>query len=189
MSLVSNCFFMNKCITEGKIMLNVGETVLYAANGVCTVEEITELDFGSGKTKYYILKPVSSSLNTFYIPADNQKMLSKIRKILSREEVDEIIASMPDSTAGWIENDLERKNEYKKIIGSGDCKSLVKVIKSIHMHKTEIAENGKKLHQIDEHMLKDAESLLYGEFATVLNIKKEEVLPFIIKTLDGAADE
>ena len=116
-------------------------------------------------------------------------MLSKIRKILSREEVDEIIASMPDSTAGWIENDLERKNEYKKIIGSGDCKSLVKVIKSIHMHKTEIAENGKKLHQIDEHMLKDAESLLYGEFATVLNIKKEEVLPFIIKTLDGAADE
>ena len=91
MSLVSNCFFMNKCITEGKIMLNVGETVLYAANGVCTVEEITELDFGSGKTKYYILKPVSSSQNTFYIPADNQKMLSKIRKILSREEVDEII--------------------------------------------------------------------------------------------------
>lgn len=170
-------------------MLNVGETVLYAANGVCTVEEITELDFGSGKTKYYILKPVSSRQNTFYIPADNQKMLSKIRKILSREEVDEIIASMPDSTAGWIENDLERKNEYKKIIGSGDCKSLVKVIKSIHMHKTEIAESGKKLHQIDEHMLKDAESLLYGEFATVLNIKKEEVLPFIIKTLDGAADE
>ena len=110
-------------------------------------------------------------------------------KILSREEVDEIITSMPDSTAGWIENDLERKNEYKKIIGSGDCKSLVKVIKSIHMHKTEIAENGKKLHQIDEHMLKDAESLLYGEFATVLNIKKEEVLPFIIKTIDGAADE
>ena len=38
-------------------------------------------------------------------------------------------------------------------------------------------------------MLKYAESLLYGEFATVLNIKKEEVLPFIIKTLDGAADE
>lgn len=189
MSLVPNCFFYEYCTTEGKIMLNVGETVLYAANGVCTVEEITELDFGSGKTKYYILKPVSSSQNTFYIPADNQKMLSKIRKILSREEVDEIIASMPDSTAGWIENDLERKNEYKKIIGSGDCKSLVKVIKSIHMHKTEIAENGKKLHQIDEHMLKDAESLLYGEFATVLNIKKEEVLPFIIKTLDGAAYE
>ena len=81
--------------------------------------------------------------------------------------------------------------DIKRTWNSGESarKSLVKVIKSIHMHKTEIAENGKKLHQIDEHMLKDAESLLYGEFATVLNIKKEEVLPFIIKTLDGAADE
>lgn len=186
MSLVPNCFFINKRTTEGKIMLNIGETVLYAANGVCTVEEIAELDFGSGKEKYYILKPVSSSQNTFYIPAGNQKMLSKIRKILSRDEVDEIIGSMPDNTASWIDDDLERKNEYKKIIGSGNCKSLVKVIKSIHMHKEEIAENGKKLHQIDERMLKDAESLLYDEFATVLNIKKEEVLPFIIKSLDSA---
>ena len=84
MSLVSNCFFMNKCITEGKIMLNVGETVLYAANGVCTVEEITELDFGSGKTKYYILKPISSSQNTFYIAADNQKILSNRRAYVKR---------------------------------------------------------------------------------------------------------
>lgn len=165
-------------------MLNIGETVLYAANGVCTVEEIREMDFGSGKTKYYILKPVSSNQNTFYIPADNQKMLSKIRKILTKDEVERIIGSMPDNKASWIEDDLARKEEYKKIIGSGDCEKLVKVIKSIHLHKTEIAENGKKLHLIDERMLKDAESLLYDEFATVLNIKKEEVLPFIIKSLD-----
>lgn len=164
-------------------MLKVGETILYAGNGVCTVEEVSDMNFGSGDVKYYVLKPVSAENNTFYIPVNNEKMVSKIRKVLSVEEVNEIIESMPDNEVKWIEKDPERKMEYKKIIGSGDCKSLVKMIKAIHLHQLELKEQGKKLHLSDEHMLKNAEALLYDEFALVLKIKREEVLSFITKTI------
>ena len=37
----------------------------------------------------------------------------------------------------------------------------------------------RKLRSADEHFLKDAETALYEEFAYVLNIPKEQVLPYI----------
>lgn len=165
-------------------MLKIGETVQYSGNGVCVVEDIRNENFGSGNEKYYVLRPISSGYNTFYIPVDNGKMLSKIRKVLSVEEVNEIIKGMPESDFEWIENDLERKEVYKKIIFGGDCREIVRVIKAIYFRGEALKEQGKKLHMVDEHMLKDAENLLYDEFAAVLKIKKEEVLPFIIRTLE-----
>ncbi len=165
-------------------MLEIGQLVQYSGHGVCVVEDIRVEDLESGKMKYYVLRSASSMYNTFYIPADNEKMLSKTRKILTDEEVNEIISSMPDSDMLWIENDQERKEAYKKIIFSGDCRQIVKVIKAIHFHKESLRDSGKKLHIVDEIMLKDAENLLYDEFAAVLNIKKEEVLPFIIKSIE-----
>ena len=35
----------------------------------------------------------------------------------------------------------------------------------------------------DERFLKDAEKMLYDEFALVLNIREEEVLPFIMEQI------
>lgn len=166
-------------------MLKIGETIQYSGNGVCVVDDIRWEDFGSGKMQYYVLRPVSSGYNTFYIPTDNEQMLSKIRKVLTAEEVNEIISSMPESNARWIENDQERKEEYKKIIFGGDCREIVKVIKAIHFHKESLKEQGRRLHLVDELMLKDAENLLYDEFAAVLDIKKDEVLPFIINSIDN----
>lgn len=36
----------------------------------------------------------------------------------------------------------------------------------------------------DERFLKEAEKMLYDEFALVLNIREDEVLPFIMKQID-----
>ncbi len=166
-------------------MLKIGQRVQYSGNGVCEIVDIKEMNFDSNKQEYYILKPISSGYNTFYIPVNNEKMLSKLRKVLSLEEVNEIIASMPESDYQWIENDTLRKEEYKKIILSGNHREIVKVIKAIHFHKKELKSIGKKPHIVDEIMLKDAENILYDEFAAVLNIKKDEVLPYIIKSIEN----
>lgn len=42
----------------------------------------------------------------------------------------------------------------------------------------------KRLHISDESFLKDAEKLLYEEFAHVLNITKDQVLPFIMRQIE-----
>ena len=170
-------------------MLKEGDAVLYAGNGVCTVESVADIDFGSGKEKYLILKPAFDDKNTFYIPAGNENMMSKLRRLLSKSEVDEIIVSMRENKAEWIDNEQTRKDEYSKTISSADCKGLVKIIRMIYLHKKEISAKGKKLHLCDEHMLKNAENLLSDEFAYVLKIKKDEVLPYIINMLGETADD
>ena len=40
----------------------------------------------------------------------------------------------------------------------------------------------------DERFLKDAERLLYDEFALVLRIKPDQVLPFILKQINSAQE-
>lgn len=164
-------------------MLKEGDAVLYAGNGVCTVESIADIDFGSGKEKYLILKPAFDDKNTFYIPAGNENMMSKLRRLLSKREVDEIIVSMRENNAEWIDDEQTRKDEYSKIVSSADCKSLVRIIRMIYLHKKELGSNGKKLHICDEYMLKNAENLLSDEFAYVLKIDKNEVLSYILRML------
>ena len=170
-------------------MLKEGDAVLYAGNGVCTVENITNIDFGSGNEMYYVLKPAFDDKNTFYIPSGNENLMSKLRKLLSKSEVDEIIVSMRENKAKWIDDEQTRKDEYSKIVSNADCKSLVKIIRMIYLHKKEISAKGKKLHLCDEHMLKNAENLLSDEFAYVLKIEKDDVLPYILNMLGETADD
>lgn len=162
-------------------MLKIGETVQYFGNGLCTVDEIITEDFGSGKMDYYVLRPVMRRFNTFYIPANNQKMLLKVRRILTAEEIEQIISELSQNKTVWIEDDAERKESYRKIIADGDFCGMIKAVRSIHFHRDELKFSGRKLHLIDEIMLKDAENILYDELALVLKIEKEDVYNYIIK--------
>ncbi len=160
-------------------MMETGEKVLYAGNGLCEVTEITKINFGSGAEEYYVLKPIFAGNNTFFIPAGNEKMLSKIRKVISKDDVDNIISKAESCKAEWINDEHLRKEEYRKILNSGDCLSVLKMINALHAHREELKCSGKKLHQSDEHILRDAENVLYDEFAYVLGISKDDAAQYI----------
>ena len=51
---------------------------------------------------------------------------------------------------------------------------------------TEQQKNGRRLHITDERFMKEAEKMLYEEFAYVLNIRKDQVLPFILNQVQVA---
>ena len=84
----------------------------------------------------------------------------------------------------WIENENQRKEAYREIIARGDRTELVKMIKTLYLHQQQRQAIGKKLHIADERFFKEAEKMLYDEFALVLNIKQEEVLPFILEQIE-----
>lgn len=65
----------------------------------------------------------------------------------------------------------------------GDRKELVKLIKTLYVHGENQKKLGKKLHACDERFFRDAEKMLYEEFAAALNIDKEGVLPFILSKI------
>lgn len=60
-----------------------------------------------------------------------------------------------------------------------NCTNLIKVIKTVYTKKVITAGQGKNLGQIDKSFMKKAEDLLYGEFAVVLGIPKENVKSYI----------
>ena len=111
-------------------------------------------------------------------------LLSKIKKVMSKEEIDALIDSIADRDIEWIEDNRERSENYNKILDNGDRTDIMTLIKTLYLQKQQRAAIGKKLRNSDEAVMARAEKLLYEEFALVLNIKKDEVVPYIAARLD-----
>ena len=170
-------------------MFQVGDTILYGANGVCKIKEITDKTFGENKKTYYCLQPLSNENTVIYAPVNCTELTSKMRRVLSAEEVHDIIRIISYEEPIWYEDEAERKEKYHEIISDGDRINLGKMIKALYFHQQKQQANGKKLHQTDERFFKEAERILYEEFAVVLHINPEEVLPYIMTQLERIADE
>jgi len=161
------------------IMMEVNSYVVYGDNGVCLVADRRREKFAGQWNEYYILKPVNNGDSTLYVPTDNEKLLSKMMSVLSKEEIVSIIHSLPEDEMEWIDNDKLRSAKYDEIFASGDRRQLLLLIKCLYKHKQFRKAEGKKLWTIDENAMKHAEKLVFEEFATVLGIKPSEVRGFI----------
>ncbi|MCC8043400.1 MAG: CarD family transcriptional regulator [Oscillospiraceae bacterium] len=156
-------------------MFCVNDVVLYGNEGVCRIDDITQRSFGDKSGDYYVLRPVNNGQLTLYVSVANGNLESKVRKMVTADEITEIIDSTAHSAPHWINDENERKLRFKEIISSGDRRAILQVIRSIYVHRDEQLQKRKKLHAVDEYMLKDAEKILYDEFAYVLNLKPEQV--------------
>lgn len=165
-------------------MFQVNDTIMYGTQGICRIVEITEKEFMGTKKEYYVLKPMNDTSATLFAPVNNEKVESKMRRILTEQEIYALIESMPKEEANWIKNENERKEQYKKIIASGNHVELIKMIKALYLHKQKREADGKHLYLSDERFFKEAERILYDEFQYVLNIKREELMPLIFAKIE-----
>lgn len=165
-------------------MFCVGDTIMYGNTGVCEIADIRRETFGGAERTYYVIHPVDGEESTIYCPVDNEK--APIRKLLTAEQIQELIRIMPDTEMKWIENDQLRRERFDEILKRGDHEELVKLIKVLYLNREEKERTGKKFHIADEKAMKEAEYMLYSEFAHVLKIQPDEVVPFIMGQLgDG----
>lgn len=75
-----------------------------------------------------------------------------------------------------VENEREREVCYKEILGSCDCKELIRIIKTLYLRNQSSLESGKKTTAVDERYFHLAEEQLYEEFSFVLGKSKDEIL-------------
>ena len=168
-------------------MFSVNDTVVYGTDGVCTVTDITTRAFGKEKAEYYVLTPIHQNGACIYVPTASEALLRKMRRVLSAEEIRQLIADIPqESSHEWITDEAARRTAFKTVLQSGDRRELVRMIKTIYLHGQEQAKNGRKLHHSDEMMMKDAEKLLYDELAYVLGIRPDDILPLLISKSEPA---
>jgi len=160
-------------------MFKINDTVLYGLDGVCTITDITEKNFGNGSMKYYILKPIYSNQSTVFVPAGNEELTSKMRCVLTADEVHGLIETAAQDDCIWIDDENRRRETYKEIIGSGRRRSLMSLMKTLNLRRRELVARGKKLHLSDERFYKDAEKLICNEFAFVLKMNPEDIPEYI----------
>lgn len=165
-------------------MFKVNDVVVYSSQGVCEIIGIEEQKIDGEIKSYFVLKPKNSKGSTCYVPTWNEKAWSKIRKVMTKQDVDALIDSMPNKKPTWITNENERKETYRRILSSGDQAAIISMMQALFFHKKEREAEGKRLHMTDEHFMKDAEQLLYNEWQYILNVDKAGLIAYILKRLE-----
>ena len=166
-------------------MFQVNDVIIYGVQGVCKITSTEEKTVSGKKKNYFVLKPVSDQGSTVFVPTDNELVLKKMRRLLTKEEIHKLIDSMPEENAVWIANENERKEFYRSILAKGDHLELIKMIKAIYAHKKEREAEGKRLHMSDERFFKDAEQILYNEFQYVLDLNgKNDLMTYIFERIE-----
>lgn len=160
-------------------MFDVGTQIIYGVSGVCDINDIRTENFGDEDKLYYVLNPINDKDAIIYVPVNNPKSVSKMKPVLTKDEVLEMVHSMPATEIYEEENSKNRKELYNRILKSGDRKELVKLIKTVYFQKGEREKAGKKIWAADENAMKKAEKILYEEISFVMNIAYDEVVSFI----------
>ncbi len=164
------------------MMFAVNDTVMYGNAGVCEIVDIRAQKFYQQPEKlYYVLKPIYEHNETIYCPVDNEKV--RMRRLLSKDEIYQLIQNMSDLDIAWIDDDQQRKEVFNEMLKNGSHQDLIRLIRALYLHKQQTEKAGQKFHVADTAILKEAQRILHGEFAHVLHLQPDEVAPFIMKAL------
>ncbi|SCK02348.1 CarD-like/TRCF domain [uncultured Clostridium sp.] len=159
-------------------MFKVNDYIIYGTTGVCKIIEIKKEKFlGREEKEYYVLEPVYSKNTVIKIPVDNTTI--KMREVLSKDYIEELINIIPNTETEWIDDDKLRSEHFKTVLKSGNCEELITLIRTIYLSKKDKKSIGKKLYKVDDEIMQAAEKLLNEEFAFVLDIDPKEVPQYI----------
>ena len=160
-------------------MLQLGDRVVYGVHGVCCIVDTEQRIVDRKKAEYYVLEPMDRPGSRFYVPMHNEAALSKLRQLITVQQLEDLFHS-PDIHADiWIADENRRRQQFKSLIAAGDRASLICMVRCLSAHKNAQLSAGRKFHISDENFLKDAQKLLISEFSLVLNIPPSDVMAYI----------
>ena len=160
-------------------MYQAGDLVIYGIHGVCRVIGTEKQLVNRKRSQFLVLEPLASLESRFYIPVDNPTAIGKLKAVLSREELCELLSSEQIRQDAWIEEENQRKQSYRELITSGDRIALLRMVRSLYSYKEAQLALGRKFHQSDDNFLRDAEKLLASEIALVMEMRPDEAREYL----------
>jgi len=158
---------------------NKGDFVVYGSSGVCKIEEIGDITFGKLTQCYYTLRPIADQSSLTYVPCDNEALTAKLRFVLSKEEIEEILQLHLDSSVSWDNDRKVRLALFRDILAGGDPAALLALIRCIMLKRIELEADNRKLSLSDSETLRAAMFSINSEFAFALGIERHEVEDYI----------
>lgn len=161
---------------------NIGNYVVYCSKEICRIESKVKKCFnGFDETEYFKLIPIRTKNSSYYIPCNNCE--SKVRNLLTKEEIYSLIDEMPEAETQWCEDKNTRKNIFNSVLRSDDYHQIISMMHTLYIQQENQRLKGKKLLAADERMMQDAEHLIHQEFAFVLGIEEDQIGNFITERI------
>ncbi len=167
------------------ILFKIGDVVLYGIQGICKISSIEVKQLGKTSLDYYVLNPIFNENTALFVPVDNQVLTSRMQRILTKEEAEQLIEAAHQISFLIIHDETIRREKYREILSSGNRQELISLIKTLRFERNERAKLNKKLNMSDEQMLYKAEQLLFNELAYVLSVEITEVKNIINFDISG----
>ena len=160
-------------------MFELGSCVVYGIHGVCRVIGKEKQLVDRKRAEYLVLEPIGQNESRFYLPAANPIAMAKLKQVLSKKELENLISSNEVHVDCWIPEENLRKQRYRELISGGDRTALLQMVHTLYQHRQIQLVAGRKVHLCDENFLRDAERLVAGETAMVMSLEPEEAKQYI----------
>lgn len=169
-------------------MFQKDDYVIYGNNGVCRITDIGPLDMpGIPKERiYYTLVPYYTKDSQIFTPVDSMKVV--MRPLIQKDAIMQLLEEIPDMEPLWIKDEKQREAQYKESLRKCDCRELIRIIKTIYYRMQSRIAEGKKITASDEKYFHLAEDRLYGEFAIILGMDRDQVRDYITEQVEGKKD-
>ena len=155
-------------------MFQVGDYIVYGINGICRVEDVCASPYDKTDPRtYYLLVPVNNPMSsTIYTPVCNERV--PMRRLMTPDEIDALIAAMPDIDLLTVPVEKQRREIYRTAIGTLEPEGYVQVIKTVRRRRAELTAARKHFPVTDLEYGRLAQHLLSSECAHVLGITEAE---------------
>lgn len=164
-------------------MFQTGDKVVYGIHGVCDIKGTESQRIDGKVVTYLVLEPIAQPGSRYMVPTHNPTAMGKVKKMLTRTELEQLIQSESIRQNCWIRDESQRKQLYRELISSGDRERLMAMVHTLYRHKAVQTALGRKVHLCDDNFLRDAEKLIAGEVAFVMKLSQDEARQFIRQKL------
>ena len=167
-------------------MFQVGEHIVYGVNGICRVAEVgpSPYDKEDPRTFYWLIPIHNPMGSTIYTPVDNDRV--PMRRLMTREEIDALIAAMPQIETLKVPVEKQRREIYRTVIGELRPEGYVQVIKTVRRRRAELTAARKHFPVTDLEYGRLAQHLLSSECAHVLGITEAEADAYLSEYFEKA---
>ena len=154
----------------------VGDKIVHAREGLSTITGETSI----AGNEYFVVHADKGSKENIYVLKTRTDNI--IRAVMNKDEALVVIDYMKSVPAAFISNTKQRRDIYKRKLLSGDVNDLAYLSRQLYFFNY-YNSNGQvvKLGPTDLQMLKDAESILFDEFAISFNVDRAVVADVVAK--------
>lgn len=155
-------------------MFEQGQQIIYAGNGICTIQDIiTRPNAVSGEEQQVYVIQLASGL-TSYVPVNSSIFM---RALITPQHARQTIADFPTIPLRTFSstNSKALADQYRAIIARHDPHEMLGLYKSLRNKAEQAIQAGKKPGSMDERFAESALDQVAEELAVVLTRSKEEI--------------